>query len=100
MKLYEIKAVANYLKEFDFIKKARRVANNTIELNFGKEWSIFFDLTRGNSTIYKATSRPINHYNAPFDTQLHSLLSHSKVLEVTTPEADKVIVFKIKPKSQ
>ena len=100
MKLYEIKAVANYLKQFDFIKRARRVANNIIELNFSKEWSIFFDLTRGNSTIYKALSRPVNHYNAPFDTQLHSLLSHSKVLEVTVPADDKVIIFKIKPKSQ
>ena len=100
MKLYEIKAVANYLKQFTFIKKARRIANNVIELNFGKEWSIFFDLTRGNSTIYKAPSRPVNHFHAPFDTQLHSLLSHSKVLEVTVPADDKVIIFKIKPKSQ
>ena len=100
MKLYEIEAVANYLKQFTFTKKARRIANNVVELNFGKEWSIFFDLTRGNSTIYKAPSRPVNHYNAPFDMQLHSLLSHSKVLEVTVPEGDKVIIFKIKPKSQ
>ena len=100
MKLYEIKAVANYLKQFDFIKKARRVANNVMELNFGKEWSIFFDLTRGNSTIYKGPSRPVNHFNAPFDLQLHSLLSHSKILEVSTPPNDKVIIFKVKPKSQ
>ena len=100
MKLYEIKAVANYLKQFDFIKKARRVANNVIELNFGKEWSIFFDLTRGNSTIYKGPSRPVNHFNAPFDLQLHSLLSHSKILDVSTPPNDKVIIFKVKPKSQ
>jgi len=100
MKLYEIEAVAKYLKEFDFIKKARRVANNTIEINFAKEWSIFFDLTRGNSTIYKAPTRPVNNFNAPFDTQLHSLLSHSKVLEISVPKNDKVIIFKIKPKSQ
>jgi len=76
MKLYEIKAVSQYLKQFNFIKKARRIANNTIELNFGQEWSIFFDLTRGNSTIYKAP------------------------LKVFTPENDKIIIFKIKPKSQ
>ncbi len=43
MKLYEIKAVANYLKRFNFIKRARRVANNTIELNFSKDISIYFD---------------------------------------------------------
>jgi len=43
VKLYEIKAVANYLKRFNFIKRARRVANNTIELNFSKDISIYFD---------------------------------------------------------
>jgi len=100
MKLYEIKAVAEYLKQFDFIKKARRVANNVVELNFGHSWSLFFDLTRGNSTIYKALSRPVNHFNAPFDTQLHTLLSHSKIVEISVPAEDKVIIFKIKPKSQ
>jgi len=100
MKLYEIKAVTKYLQQFDFIKKAKRVANNIIELNFGAEWSIFFDLTRGHSTIYKAPSIAVNSFNAPFDTQLHNLLSHSKILNISTPADDKVIIFKVKPKSQ
>jgi len=101
MKLYEIKAVANYLKQFNFIKVAKRVRNNTIELNFGEKESIFFDLTRGASTIYKAISQKrVATYNAPFDNQLHALLAYSKILDVTTPKDDKVIIFKIKPKSQ
>lgn len=100
MKLYEIQAVANYLKKYNFIKRAKRVANNTIELNFGESESLFFDLTRGNSTIYKAPSKPTNNYNAPFDTQLHTLLSHAKIAQVFTPNNDKVIIFKIEPKSQ
>ncbi len=101
MKQYEIKAVANYLKEnFNFIKRARRVANNVVELNFGQDFSIFFELTRGNSTIYKAPAKRINNYNAPFDVQLNALLSHSKILDIYVPNDDKVIVFKLKPKSQ
>jgi len=100
MKLYEIKAVARYLKQFDFIKKARRVANNVIELNFGHEWSIFFDLTRGNATIYKAPTKPFGAFNAPFDLQLHANLSHAKILDISVPQNDKVIIFKVKPKSQ
>ena len=101
MKQYEIKAVANYLKKYNFIKKARRVANNTIELDFGDNKAIYFDLTRGNSTIYKATpQKMVNYFNAPFDTKLHQLLSHSKILDISVPNNDKVIVFKIKPKSQ
>ncbi|HGZ70870.1 MAG TPA: hypothetical protein ENK74_05680, partial [Nitratifractor sp.] len=71
MKLFEIKAVSDYLQQFNFIKKAKRVANNVVELNFGQRESIFFDLTRGASTIYKAPSLPISSFNAPFDMQLH-----------------------------
>ena len=101
MKLFEIKAIAQYLKQFNFIKKAKRVANNVIELNFGDKESIFFDLTRANSTIYQASSKKIPiDFNAPFDIQLHNLLSHSKILDIFVPNDDKVIVFKIKPKSQ
>ena len=101
MKQYEIEAVSKYLKQFDFIKVARRVANNTIELNFSKNDSIFFDLTRGSSVIYKAPSaKRVSSFNAPFDKILHSLLAYSKIIEVTTPKDDKVIIFKIKPKSQ
>ncbi len=101
MKLYEIKEIRKYLKKFDFIKFARRVENNTIEINFNKDNSIFFDLTRGNSIIYKAPSEkiPLN-YNAPFDIQLSTLLNYSKILDIEVPNNDKVIIFKIKPKSQ
>ena len=100
LRVYEIKAVANYLKQFNFIKKAKRVANNVVELNFGQDWSVFFDLTRGNSTIYKASKSLVNSFNAPLDGQMHSLLSHSKILDISVPNDDKVIIFKIKPKSQ
>ncbi len=101
MKLYEIKAVANYLKKYNFIKRAKRVQNNTIEIDFGDKEAIYFDLTRGNSTIYKALPQKMaNYYNAPFDTKLHQLLSYSKILDIYVPNDDKVIIFKVKPKSQ
>ncbi len=100
MKLYEIKAVAKYLKEFHFIKNAKRVENNVIEINFGNKESIFFDLTRGNATIYLAPkTKNIPFFNAPFDVLLHQNMSHAKVLDVICPE-DKIIIFKLQPKSQ
>ena len=101
MKLYQLQQIANYLKKFDFIKFARRVANNIIEINFGDKESIFFDLTRGHSLIYKAPSQKIPlTFNAPFDIQLAQLLNYSKLLDVNIDKNDKVIVFKLKPKSQ
>ncbi len=76
MKLYQLKALSKYLQQYKWIRRARRVQNNTIEIDFADNESIFFDLTRGNSTVYKAVSkRPPQDMNAPFDTLLNQLIS-------------------------
>jgi predicted ribosome quality control (RQC) complex YloA/Tae2 family protein len=57
-------------------------------------------MTRGHSFVYKAPSqRPLQGYNAPFDTLLHSLLSGSKLLRVEVPNNDRILRFAIAPKS-
>jgi len=100
MKLYEVQAIAKRLKEFNFITRARRVENNTIELSFDKAHTYFFNLTRGHSHAYKAPSqRPLQGFNAPFDTLLHTLVSASKLLHITTPNDDRVLRFELAPKS-
>ena len=100
MKLYELKAIADRLNNFSYISRARRVEDNTIELVFDKYDSYFFNMTRGHSFVYKAPSqRPLQGYNAPFDTLLHSLLSASRLLEVTVPENDRILRIKVAPKS-
>jgi predicted ribosome quality control (RQC) complex YloA/Tae2 family protein len=100
MKLYELKGVVEYLQSKKRIKRARRVKNNIIEIDFGDE-SIFFDLTRGNSTIYKAPSkRPPQEMSAPFDTLLHQLISQSQIVEIKLLRDDKIIQIITKPKSQ
>ena len=100
MKLYELKAIAKRLNDFTFISRARRIEDNTIEIMFDKSQSYFFNMTRGNSTVYKAPSqRPLQGYNAPFDTLLHSLLSGSKLIRVDVPNDDRILRFTIAPKS-
>jgi len=100
MKLYELQAIAKRLNDFSFISRARRVEDNTIELVFDKNESYFFTMTRGHSFVYKAPSqRPMQSYNAPFDTLLHSLLSASKILSVEVPGNDRILRIKIAPKS-
>ncbi len=101
MKLYEIIAVVERLKEFKFINRARRVDNNTIELNFDKDNSYFFNMTRGHSFIYKKESkRPLESYQAPFDNIIYSQVSSAKILAVEVLNGDRVIRFKLAPKSQ
>ena len=100
MKLYELKAIAKRLNDLTFISRARRIEDNTIEITFNKSESYFFNMTRGHSFIYKAPSqRPLQGYNAPFDTLLHSLLSGSKLLTVEVPNDDRLLRFMITPKS-
>ncbi len=100
MKLYELQAIAKRLNDFTFISRARRIEDNTLEIMFDKSQSYFFNMTRGHSLIYKAPSqRPLQGYNAPFDTLLHSLLSGSKLLSVDVPNGDRILRFEIAPKS-
>jgi predicted ribosome quality control (RQC) complex YloA/Tae2 family protein len=100
MKLYELKSIANHLNGFNFISRARRIEDNTIEIMFDKSQSYFFSMVRGHSHIYKAPSqRPLQDYNAPFDTLLHTLLSGSRLLGVSLIKDDRILRFNIAPKS-
>ncbi len=100
MKHYELKAIAQHLKNFTFISRARRIENNTIELSFDRDNSYFFNMTRGESFIYKNISeRPLQSFNAPFDNLLHSLVSSSALLEIKVPNNDRILRFTLAPKS-
>jgi len=100
VKRYQLKAIAEHLALFKHIKEARRVDDNTIEIIFDKENSYFFDMTRGNSFIYKrASKKPIQSYQAPFDNILHSLVAYSRVISVEVPNSDRIIRFLLAPKS-
>ncbi|HFS85008.1 MAG TPA: DUF814 domain-containing protein [Epsilonproteobacteria bacterium] len=100
MKRFELQAIAAHLSRFTFISRARRVEDNTLELVFDKHQSYFFSMTRGHSFVYKAPSqRPMQGYNAPFDTLLHTMLSASKLLSVTVPGNDRILRIEVAPKS-
>lgn len=100
IKHYELTTIEKHLSNFTFISRARRVEDNTIELTFDRENAYFFHMTRGESFIYKNESkRPLQSYNAPFDTLLHSLLSGSKLLAIEVPKNDRIIRLTLAPKS-
>ena len=95
----QLQAVAQYLNSHGHIKKARRTGNNTIELNLGEKESLFFDMTRGRSTVYLAPSRrPGQDFNAPFDTLLHQLLSQSRILSAEVPEGERILRITVQPR--
>jgi predicted ribosome quality control (RQC) complex YloA/Tae2 family protein len=101
VKLYQLRILCEYLQKYKRIKRARRIQNNTIEVDFGDTNSIFFDLTRANSIIYQAPSiRPPQQMNAPFDTLLNSLISQSQIVKISLLGDDRVLSIEVKPKSQ
>jgi predicted ribosome quality control (RQC) complex YloA/Tae2 family protein len=100
MKLNELKALAGYLKQFSSIKKARRIENNTVELNFGEDTSLFFDMTRSRSTVYRGPSRrPAQDFAAPVDTLLSRFFAHSRIVSVEVPESDRILKITVQPRS-
>jgi len=100
MKQYELQTIKKHLNSFTFISRARRVENNTIELSFNKTESYFFNMTRGESFVYKNKSeRPLQSFNAPFDNLLHSLVSSSTILNIEVPNNDRILRFTLAPKS-
>ena len=57
-------------------------------------------MTRGGSFIYKTESkRPLQGYNAPFDTLLHSLISASQIVLIEVPQNDRILRLTLAPKS-
>ena len=102
MKYYILKAMSEYLQGcVHTIRLAKRVQNNTILLEFNDRNEIYFDLTKGDSLIYKKEQR-LNRskdYNAPFDTLLQKRFNNSKVDRVELHNDDKIIRFYVRSKS-
>jgi len=100
MRHYELAKIAEHFSNFTFMTRARRIENNTIEISFNKEHSYFFNMTRGESFIYKNIStRPLQSFNAPFDNLLHSLVSSATLDKVEVPQGERIIRFYLTPKN-
>ncbi len=100
MKLHHLQALAKALKTHPYITRARRVEDNVIELALSRELSYFFDMTRGHSMVYSAPSqRPMQGYNAPFDTLLHAQVSAARIVDAFVVNDDRVLRLILAPKS-
>ncbi|WP_353661641.1 NFACT RNA binding domain-containing protein [Hydrogenimonas sp. SS33] len=94
MKFYELEALVTYLKRFRLLKKAERIDDNVLRLEFDQKRAVGFDLSRGQSEIFDATGvRSARSYHAPFDTLLKKRFSNAKILNVSMPRGDKIIRF-------
>ncbi|NLK67393.1 MAG: DUF814 domain-containing protein [Campylobacteraceae bacterium] len=87
MKYKVLIQISNYLTKFKRIYNIKRVDDRVLMIEFEKKTAIFFDMNKGNSTIYKRDEfMQTKSYKAPFDVVLAkrvnaSSLEFAKVLE-------------------
>ena len=99
MKYYELKAVEDRLQEFKSISKIYRVENSIIKIEFDKSDSYFFDITKGNSYIYKNDNfSSTKIFNAPFDKHIQKLFTKSNIEKIYTKDGDKILYIDVSQK--
>lgn len=94
MRYFLLKEVVAYLsKNVNFIKYIRRIENNTIAIEFDNKNIIYFDLSKVNSSIFKAKEAIYSkkYFSAPFDIVLQKRFSNSKIEKIELYNNDKII---------
>ena len=86
MKAFILKKIAEIIKTKKIIKKAFRVDENLILMQFDEE-KFYFDLTKGSGDIYINIDYPlVKKFRAPFDIVLEKKFTKALVLDVDSKE--------------
>ena len=99
MKRYELVKICEYLKKIKKLDSIYRVDDTVFKLMFDKKESIFFDMTKGNSYIFKKDDyKSSKIYSAPFDIVLKKRCFNSFVEELEVLPNNKILRFKLTQK--
>ena len=102
MKYFLLKEIVNYLKEnAQIIKSIRRIDNNLIIIEFNNKNILYFDISKGNATIFKHKKilSSKKDFNAPFDVSLQKRFSNSKIENIELYNDDKILNIKVNSSS-
>jgi predicted ribosome quality control (RQC) complex YloA/Tae2 family protein len=102
MKYYLLKEIVKYLQvNTQNIKLMKRIDNNIIIIEFNNKNSLYFDMSKGNSTIFKCekTISSKKDFNAPFDIALQKRFYNSKIEEIELYNDDKIINIRVNSSS-
>ena len=102
MKYFLIKQVVDYLASNALnIKLVKRIDNNIIIIEFNNKNILYFDMSKGNSSIYKSeeTLKSKKDFNAPFDVVLQKRFYNSKIENIEMYQDDKIINIVVKSTS-
>lgn len=102
MKYYLLKEIVTYLSEnVQSIKSIKRIENNIIIIEFNNRNVIYFDMAKGNSTVFKCENllKAKKEFNAPFDVALQKRFNNSKIENIELYNDDKIINIRVNSSS-
>lgn len=102
MKHFLLKQIVYYLIEnAQNISYTRRIDNNIIIIEFNNKNIVYFDVSKGNGTIFKSkiTLSTKKDFNAPFDVLLQKRFNNSKIEKVELYNDDKIINIRVNSSS-
>jgi len=92
VKRYELAQIAEYLKSFEKILVAQRVDDTIVKIVFSKNETLFFDMKRADSYIFKKDSyKKAKEYAAPFDVVLKRRAENAKILDIKASKEDRIL---------
>ena len=102
MKYYLLKSICKYLNQFNYIKNIKRVDNNLLKIVFSKDDIFYFDMTKGNSSIFiKPNETNIKKdFIAPFDILLQKKFTNATIQKIYLLNDDKVLNIQVIAKSK
>ncbi|RXJ67956.1 hypothetical protein CRV08_09100 [Halarcobacter ebronensis] len=102
MKYYLLKEIVAYINDnAQKIKFIKRIENNTIIIEFNNKNSLYFDMTKGKSLVYKKRdeAKVKKDFNAPFDVLLQKRFINANIENVELYNDDKIINIKVSSSS-
>jgi len=86
LKAFVLKKIARELEKHKYIKRALRVDENLILMQFDKD-RFYFDLTKGSGDIYINIDYPLSRkFQAPFDIVLEKKFTKAELVDVEAKE--------------
>lgn len=95
MKYKTLMQIADFLKKFEKINSIKRVGDRVVLIEFDKQNTIFFDMDKQNSAIYKNDDyKHLKSYKAPFDVVLSKRFNASNLINLEVLENNRILFIK------
>lgn len=95
MKYKILTQIGEFLKNFNKISSAKRVNDRVILVEFSKEYKLFFDMDKSDSSIYMNESFiATKEYKAPFDGVLAKRFNSSFIESVEVLKGNRILLIR------